>query len=146
MDVKTYLSLGIWLDQRINFNLRRLQEMKTGICSLHSPQISMSRIQKSKNGDAPYVESILRVEELQERINRETDILIDIRQQIDETIRTVEYEKYQMLLLYRYIDGLTWEDIGNKLHAGRSTVKRWHNDALKLVRMPDEPMVLRGKF
>ena len=38
MNVKDYLKQGRLLDQKINFNLRRLQEMKDGLCSISSPQ------------------------------------------------------------------------------------------------------------
>ena len=103
MNVKEYLKQGRLLDKKINFNLRRLQEMKSGICCISSPQIRGDKVQTSPDGDGPFVKALMRVEEMQERINRQIDMLVDLRQQIDETIHSVYSDEYQMVLLYRYI-------------------------------------------
>lgn len=144
MNVKEYLKQGRLLDKKINFNLRRLQEMKSGICSISSPQIRGDKVQTSPDGDAPFVKALMRVEEMEERINQQIDMLVDLRKQIDETIHSVSSDEYQMVLLYRYMENRTWEDIGNALGVGKSTVKRWHQDALLMVKMPEYPIVIRS--
>ena len=143
MNVKEYLKQGRLLDQKINFNLRRLQEMKSGLCSFSSPQFKADKVQTSPDGDAPFVKALLRVEEMQEQINQEIDLLVDLRQQIDEVIHSLASENQQMLLLYRYIEDRTWEDIGNLLGVDKSTVKRWHLDALAKLRLPENPILIR---
>jgi len=143
MNVKEYLKQGRLLDQKINFNLRRLQEMKSGLCSISSPQFKADKVQTSPDGDAPFVKALLRVEEMQEQINQEIDLLVDLRQQIDEVIHSLASENQQMLLLYRYIEDRTWEDIGNLLGVDKSTVKRWHLDALAKLRLPENPILIR---
>ena len=143
MNVKEYLKQGRLLDQKINFNLRRLQEMKSGLCSISSPQFKADKVQTSPDGDAPFVKALLRVEEMQERINREIDLLVDLRQQIDDVIHSLASENQQMLLLYRYVEDRTWEDIGNLLGVDKSTVKRWHLDALSKLRLPENPILIR---
>ena len=143
MNVKEYLSQGYLLDQRINYNLRRLQEMQAGIDGISSPQISAVKVQTSPDGEAPYVKAYMRMAELNERINQEIDLLVDLRNQIDEVVGTVESEQHHMLLLYRYIEGRTWEDIGIKLNAGKSTVKRWEQEALRMVKMPENPIIIK---
>lgn len=143
MNVREYLNQGYLLDQRINYNMRRLQEMKTGIDGISSPQIGGVKVQTSPDGEAPYVKAYLRMAELNERINQEINQLVDLRNQIDEVVGTVESEQHHMLLLYKYIEGLTWEDIGIKLNASRNTVKRWHQEALRMVKMPENPIIIR---
>ena len=143
MNVKEYLKQGRLLDQKINFNLRRLQEMKSGLCSISSPQFKADKVQTSPDGDAPFVKALLRVEEMQEQINQEIDLLVDLRQQIDDVIHSLASENQQMLLLYRYIEDRTWEDIGNLLGVDKSTVKRWHLDALAKLRLPENPILIR---
>ena len=143
MNVKDYLKQGHLLDQRINFNLRRLQEMRAGIDGMSSPQIQADKVQTSPDGDPAFVKALMRISEMQERIDQEIDVLVDLRNQIDEVVRTVDNDDYQMLLLYRYIENRTWEDIGSQLGAGKTTVKRWHQAALGMVRMPENPIVIR---
>lgn len=144
MNVKEYLKQGRLLDQRINFNLRRLQEMKSGICSLSSPQIKADKVQTSPDGDAPFVKALMRFEEMQEHINRQIDLLVDLKQQIDDVIHSVESSEYQLLLLYRYIEHRTWEEIGISLGVGKTTVKRWHQEALQMVKLPENPIDIKS--
>ena len=146
MNVKDYLKQGHLLDQRINFNLRRLQEMRAGIDGMSSPQIQADKVQTSPDGDPAFVKALIRISEMQERIDQEIDMLVDLRNQIDETIRTVDNDDYQMLLLYRYIEKRTWENIGNELGIDRSTVKRWHREALLMVRMPENPIIIKNTW
>ena len=136
MNVKDYLRQGRLLDQRINYNLRRLKEMRGGLDGLCSPQIRADKVQTSPNGDPPFVKALMRMSELNERIDQEIDLLVDLRNQIDATVRTVDNDDYQMLLLYRYIENRTWEDIGAELGVVKTTAKRWHQEALQMVRMP----------
>ena len=140
MNVMEYLQQGRRLDQRINFNLRRMQEMKDGLCGLRSPQMDQERVQTSRSEDAPFVRALIKVEEMQERLKQETDLLAELRGQIEETIRSVPSGEYQMLLMYRYLEGWSWAEIGDALRIGISTAKRWHEEALKQVRMPEHPI------
>ena len=143
MNIKDYLKQGHLLDQRINFNLRRLQEMRAGIDGMSSPQIQADKVQTSPDGDPAFVKALMRMSELNERIDQEIDLLVDLRNQIDATVRTVDNDDYQMLLLYRYIENRTWEDIGAELGVGKTTAKRWHQEALQMVRMPENPIIIK---
>ena len=143
MNVKDYLRQGRLLDQRINYNLRRLKEMRAGPDGLCSPQIRADKVQTSPDGDPPFVKALMRMSELNERIDQEIDLLVDLRNQIDATVRTVDNDDYQMLLLYRYIENRTWEDIRAELGVGKTTAKRWHQEALQMVRMPENPIVIK---
>ena len=143
MNVKDYLRQGRLLDQRINYNLRRLKEMRTGLDGICSPQINADKVQTSPDGDPPYVKALMRISEMEEHIDQEIDMLVDLRNQIDETVRTVDNDDYQMLLLYRYIENRTWEDIGSELGIGKTTAKRWHQEALGMVQMPENPIIIK---
>ena len=143
MNVKDYLRQGRLLDQRINYNLRRLKEMRTGLDGICSPQIKADKVQASPDCDPPYVKALMRISEMEEHIDQEIDLLVDLRNQIDETVRTVDNDDYQMLLLYRYIENRTWEDIGSELGIGKTTAKRWHQEALRMVQMPETPIIIK---
>ena len=140
MNTMEYLQQGRILDQRINFNLHRLQEIKNGLCGLRSPQIDQERVQTSRSEDAHFVRGLMKMEEMQERLNQEIELLMKLRGQIEETIRTVPSSEYQMVLMYRYLGVWSWTQIGEALGVGKSTAKRWHHEALKQVRMPEHPL------
>lgn len=143
MNVKDYLSQGYLLDQRINYNLQRLQQMRAAMDGVGSPRLGDVRVRTSQDGEAPFVKAYMRMAELDERINREIDLLVDLRNQIDEVIGSVESEKHHMLLLYRYVEGQSWEEISYRFRAGESTVRRWHEEALRMVKMPEDPIIIR---
>ena len=143
MNVKDYLRQGSLLDQRINYNIRRLKEMRSGLDGIYSPRIQADRVKSSPDGDPAYVKILMRISEMEEHIEQETNTLYDLRNQIDETIKTVNNENYQMLLLYRYIENRTWEDIGSELGIGKTTAKRWHQEALEMIRMPENPIIIK---
>ena len=63
---------------------------------------------------------------------------------MDETIRSVDSDKHQLVLIYRYLEGKSWEQIAQNMNAGKSTVKRWHNEAIQMVKMPEEPIYIKG--
>ena len=138
MRVETYLSQGRLLNQRINYQLKKLGELKNAACSLPAVTIRKDKVQSSTDGDAPFVRALIRVEEMEERINREIDMLADLKEEIMGVIGQVDSEELQMVLIYRYLEGMTWEEIGNLFHAGRTTVKRWHRKAIEQIVLPEE--------
>ena len=60
--------------------------------------------------------------------------------QIDLGDVTVPDTDERMVLRYRYIHNMTWEQIGSELNADKSTVRRWHGNALAHVVLPDNPI------
>ena len=138
MRVETYLSQGRMLNQRINYQLKKLGELKSAACSLPAVTIRKDKIQTSTDGDAPFVKALIRVEEMEEKINKEIDRLADLKEEIMGVIGQVDSEELQMILIYRYLEGLTWEEIGDLIYADRSTVKRWHRKAIEQIVLPEE--------
>lgn len=138
MRVETYLSQGRMLNQRINYQLKKLGELKSAACSLPAVTIRKDKVQTSANGDAPFVRALIRVEEMEEKINKEIDRLADLKEEIMGVIGQVDSEELQMILIYRYLEGLTWEEIGDLIYADRSTVKRWHRKAIEQIVLPEE--------
>jgi len=59
------------------------------------------------------------------------------REEIKGVIEQLENKDERMLLLYRYVQGMKWEDIGEQLHAGRTTLHRWHKQALSKIKVPE---------
>jgi len=138
MRVETYLSQGRLLNQRINYQLKKLGELKNAACSLPAVTIRKDKVQSSTDGDAPFVRALIRVEEMEEKIKREIDMLADLKEEIMGMIGQVDSEELQMVLIYRYLEGMTWEEIGDLIYADRSTVKRWHRKAIEQIILPEE--------
>ena len=143
MDVETYLKQGRLLDQRINYHLRKLSELRQTAYTISSPQISGCKVQNSHTGEAPFEKALERIEAMEERINQEIDLLVDLQEQIEGVIGQLESEEHQMILKYRYLEGLPWDEIGELLNISISTVKRWNQNALLMLKMPENPIFLK---
>lgn len=60
---------------------------------------------------------------------------VRLRRDIEDVISTVEDERLQGLLRFRYIDGMTWEAIAVAMDYSWRQVIRLHGDALQAVKM-----------
>ena len=57
-------------------------------------------------------------------------------------IEAVSDPNERMVLRYRYIHNMTWERIGDELHAGETSIRRWHASALAHVVLPENPIII----
>lgn len=141
MTAKEYLRQAYRLDQKINSDLEEVAALREMASSVSSPQLS-ERVQTSKKGDAPFVRCLEKIIELEDKINKEIDLLVELKKEIRMVITTVEDTDERMVLKYRYVHNYTWEQIGNELHADARTVRRWHGKALLHVVLPENPITV----
>lgn len=139
MTVKEYFYQAYRLDQRINSNLEEVTALREMSLSVSSPLLT-ERVQSSRKRDAPFVRCIEKIIDLEEKINKEIDLLVELKKEMRGVISTVEDTDERLVLKYRYIHNYTWEQIGNELHADSRTVRRWHGSALQHVRLPENPV------
>lgn len=141
MTAKEYLHQAYRLDHRINSDIEELQRLREMSCSISSPQLG-DRVQTSRSADAPFVKCIDKIIDMEEKINSEIDLFVDLKKEIRSVIEKVDNTDEQMVLRYRYIHNMTWEDIGDELNADKSTVRRWHGTALTHVVLPENPITI----
>lgn len=74
-------------------------------------------------------------EEAVRRLEAERKEFIRIREQGRRLIRTLREDKYsdemQVILLYRYVDGLSWGEIRTKTRYEKTRVFELHNQAIQ---------------
>lgn len=141
MTAKEYLRQAYRLDQKINSNLEEMTALREMASSVSSPGFE-ERHNSNRPTDAPFVRCIKKIIELEEKINQEIDLLVDLKEEIRTVIKTVDDTDERMVLRYRYIHNMTWEQIGDELHADSRTVRRWHGSALQHVTIPENPIVI----
>ncbi len=141
MTAKEYLRQAYRLDQKISSDLEEVASLREMSASVSSPQLT-ERVQTSKNTDAPFVRALEKIIDLEEHINKEVELLMELKKEIRVVITTVEDTDERMVLKYRYVHNYTWEQIGNELHADARTVRRWHGKALQHVILPENPITI----
>ena len=141
MTTKEYLQQAYRLDQKINSDIAEVNALRGMAASVSSQQLS-DRVQTSRRGEAPYVRSLEKIMEMEDKINTEIDLLVDLKDEIRGIITTVANTDERMVLRYRYVHNYTWEQIANELHVDARTVRRWHGNALRHVVLPKKLIVV----
>ena len=139
MTAKEYLRQAYRLNHRINSDIAEMERLQEMAGSVGSPGFE-EHYNPNRPSEAPFVRCLEKVWALEQKINSEIDRLIDLKAQMREVIATASNADEQMVLRYRYIHNMTWEQIGDELHADRTTVYRWHNSALNHVTLPEDPI------
>ena len=106
-----YLSRYRRLNQRID---RLLEEQSRWRERALKITPTLSQAPGGGNG-SPIERPMAKVLEIDVEINREIDELQTVRQEIRAALNQLEDENLKLLMEYRYIDGLTWEQIAEKM-------------------------------
>jgi len=142
MTVKEYLRQAYHLDQRISAVMEETQNLRAMAGNVSAVRYDTDHVQTSPSADASFVRALEKLWDLEEKAAEELNLLSDLKRQVREVIESAPNTDERLVLQYRYIHNLTWEQIGTKLHADRTTVYRWHGNALNHVKLPEEPIVI----
>lgn len=142
MTVKEYLGQAYLLDHRIKSDTMELEELRLMAQTISSPGFE-EHYNASKNTDAPYIKTLEKMFDMESKIMKEINTLVELKNQIREVISQIEKPEYQMILKYRYIHNMTWPTIGDKLCADGRTVQRWHNKAIAKIKLPENAINLK---
>lgn len=75
-----------------------------------------------------YKKKILR---LRNKIDKKLNELIEEKGKLMEYIHSVDDSRIRQILIHRYVDGLSWKAIGEKMKYGTSTVRMIHDNFIK---------------
>lgn len=94
---------------------------------------TISDMPKAKNGAQGDSGEVAQYIEIGEEITRELRNLHRLRREIRTVIAALEDDILQTLMLYRYIDGMTFEEIAVKMNYSYVHVCRLHGQALSKI-------------
>lgn len=141
MTAREYLNQAYRLDQRIHADLEEIERLREMASSVSSPGFE-ERHNPNRPTEAPFVRCVIKVMEMEEKLNGEVERLMTLKEQMRTVIDALPCVDEQMVIRYRYVHGKTWEEIGDELHADRTTVYRWHNNALRHLTLPENPVTI----
>lgn len=73
---------------------------------------------------------MIQLAELNNQINFRIDCLVNYKSKLIEEVMGLENRNHRLLLIYRYIDGLKWEEVAERMNYDVSTVYKLHGEAL----------------
>ena len=131
MTAKEYLGQAYRLDQRINSKLQQVESLR-----------SLTRkVTASYDGETVFhtrnvtslEDTIFRLMEAEEELNRQIDELVVLKMDISRTINRVRNESLRLILEKRYLCFLQWDQIAAEMHYSRRWVLKRHSRAVEVV-------------
>ena len=133
MTSKEYLSQVYNLEHEIKQLKLRSEEFERLSLSVPGPNYDGIRVDGTRDLEAPFVKWLMKKDEVDRKIKTLEEKLVKLKSDILSVIDALENEDYKNILIMRYLDTLTWEEIANKMYYSVATVKRWHKKALEKI-------------
>ena len=135
MTAHEYLSKYKTCDRQIRFNLMQIENLKAMTYTISSPSWG-ERVSGTRSTDPPFVKALERYWEQEEKLLAENVALEKKKEEIVATINALENEDEKFILLHRYVNHMTWEDIGLELLMSERHVRRFSKTALEHIIVP----------
>lgn len=133
MTTKEYLQQAYIIDRKIKLDTEKLEAARSALYG--------KAVQYDRDGSKPVPHgnstenAILRVLELEERLNKEIGGLVEKRQEIEQAVNAVPDGIQRELLTRRYLLYQKWEVVAEEMNYSLQHIFRLHNLALKMMRV-----------
>lgn len=134
VNAKQYLKQAYKLNERIEsdkIELENLRSLSTSIAG----DMTQEKVQSSASGDKT-LNIICAIVDLEDEIKNEIEKLIRLKKQIRDVINKVEDVDEMLVLKYRYLMFLQWDEICEKMNYSKRQMYRIHYSALEHVKVP----------
>ena len=141
MKVKEYLEQAKYLDMRINSKVEQLSTLNDLATKC---TVTLSDMPRNPNkGISNMEDTIVKIIDLQEEINRDIDQLVDLKREIMVVIKKISNVEYQTILENRYLSFMSWEQIAVEMKYSIQHIYRLRDRAHKVVEkiVFDEKMI-----
>ena len=147
------------IGETANFNAKSLQDIKKDyLLRYQNNELEIARLEeaiekwesraervtacydsiKTHGGDDRMQSAIDMICELRNALYDRLMDSTELRYEIEGKIASVKNDRLRLILEYRYIDGLNWEPIAEKLHTEYRWVLRLHLRALDMIELPPQ--------
>lgn len=129
MNAREYLKQAFYLDKRINSKLEQVESLNALATKATT---TLSDMPKDPNkGTSRLGDTIAKIIDLQEEINKDIDKLVDLKAEIVGIIRRIDNKELQVILEKRYLCFESWEKIAVEMTYDIRHIHRLHNLGLK---------------
>lgn len=117
------------------------ERIEEAICEVGKLRQTIQLLENNKEAPlGPRLETVLeKLWLMEDDLCNEIDSLILFKGQMRQVIDTVPTARERLVLRMRYLLGMSWEDIAEKLHSDVCSVRAWHSTGLRNVRLPAKP-------
>lgn len=131
MTAKEYLGQAYRLDQRINSKLQQVDSLRS-LTQKITASYDGEVVSHTRNVTS-LQDTIIRLMEAEEELNRQIDELVDLKMDIARLIDQVHNESFRLILEKRYLCFRQWDQIAAEMHYSRRWVLNKHDRAVEVV-------------
>ena len=135
MTAKEYLNQAYWLDRRIDSKLAQLSSLKD-LATKATNVMSDAVVSHTRNLHS-LQDVVAKMIDMQSEINADIDHLVDLKQEIMHTIKSVKNPEQQTLLELRYLCFKNWEFVAEEMGYNVRHIYRLHDEAVEQVTLPE---------
>ncbi len=130
MNAREYLERIKTLETEIRYMKMRCEYFDEMSLSIPGPCLDREVLSPNKNLQAPFVKWLNKKFDIEIEIKNKEEELKNLKAEALLKIEAMNSEDYKCILIERYFNHRNWDDIATKIYVSRSTIKRWHEDAL----------------
>ena len=134
MTAQEYFNQAYRLDQRINSKIEQLRTLNELALKATATYTGMPH--SPNKGSQTMANTVDRIIDLQNEINRDIDELVDLKAEIREVIDAVPDTDLRLILEERYLNWKSWEQIAVTLGYNLRYLHRLHRQALDACVIP----------
>ena len=136
MTAKEYLKQTDQIKNKIERLELELEQLKAMSTSIQAIQYGERIPSSNKNTESPFLRTIIKISDLEEQIKQANEKLAFLKLEISDAIDQLDNVDERLVLLARYINGKTWDEICIEQYRSESTIHRLHSAALHNFQVP----------
>lgn len=122
-------------------NRRRINRIDDEVTELRELAVSVKAMDHSgmphgSGNQKDLSDELARIDQLEQELEREKDSCIESYISIENQIKSIKNEDENDVLFYRYIKGLRWWEIAEKMDCTERWVHKLHGKALQHLKIP----------
>ncbi len=87
-----------------------------------------------------FIKLLAKIEEREDELTWTLQTQLDLQKQVNLALAEMDDSRLMLVLIYHYIDYLSWSEMADKMCVSNSTCRRWHVDALDAFNVPKCPI------
>ena len=131
MNAKEYLNQAYRLEQRVQSKLEQIEALRS-LASHMTAGLGQEPVVHTRNNTSMQ-DTVIRILEAEQELNREIDELVDIKAEIKRTIDLIPDVTMRLVLEKRNLCFEKWEQIAVDMYYSLRSVQEKHRVAVRLV-------------
>lgn len=133
-NAKEYLSQAFHIDKQLKSKLEQLSVLRELATTTTQP---LSDMPGNPNRNIDRMEkAIIKIMDMEQEISEEVNALLDLKNEIAQCIKKVNDIDCQLILEFRYLCFMSWEEIAAEMNFTVRNIHILHGKALKLIDVP----------